>query len=139
MKLKGKALIRNILIIESIGIALLVLLVWSMEYFDMPFMFMGGEETPVNTVECIWESVLVLLVGATTIYITRKLLIRLEFLEGLLHICSFCKKIKVGDRWITLEEYIITETEAVFSHGFCPECGEKHYGEYYNRSLFNQQ
>jgi len=27
-----------------------------------------------------------------------------------------------------LEAYISTRTEAEFTHGFCPECNQKHYG-----------
>ncbi len=50
-------------------------------------------------------------------------------LEGLLPICSSCKKIRdKTDQWLDLEEYIETRTEATFSHGMCPECCDKYYG-----------
>ena len=47
-------------------------------------------------------------------------------LEGLLPICSYCKRIR--DRhsgWSQIEEYVSQRTEAQFSHGICPECAEK--------------
>jgi len=49
-------------------------------------------------------------------------------LEGLLPICCFCKSIRTqaGD-WEPLEAYISERSEAQFSHGFCPSCGEQHY------------
>jgi len=52
---------------------------------------------------------------------------RAEKLEGLLPICSYCKKIRdKHDAWLPLEAYIEDRSEAEFSHGICPECFEKH-------------
>lgn len=53
----------------------------------------------------------------------------MKVLRGLLPICAFCHKIRntEGD-WERLESYISNHTEANFTHGFCPECNEKHYG-----------
>ena len=44
-------------------------------------------------------------------------------LQGLLPICSYCKKIR-NDRnyWQQVEGYISDHSEAQFSHGICPEC-----------------
>jgi len=44
-------------------------------------------------------------------------------LQGLLPICSYCKKIR-DDRnyWQQVEGYISDHSEAQFSHGICPEC-----------------
>jgi sigma-B regulation protein RsbU (phosphoserine phosphatase) len=44
-------------------------------------------------------------------------------LEGLLPICSYCKKIR-NDRnyWQQVEGYICDHSAAQFSHGICPEC-----------------
>ncbi len=48
-------------------------------------------------------------------------------LEGLLPICSYCKKIKDDENaWQQMETYISKRTEANFSHGICPDCYEKH-------------
>lgn len=48
---------------------------------------------------------------------------RVKKLQGLLPICSYCKKIR-NDRnyWQQVEGYISDHTEAQFSHGICPEC-----------------
>lgn len=48
-------------------------------------------------------------------------------LEGLLPICSYCKRIRDdGDRWSSLEGFIEERSEAEFSHGICPDCYRKH-------------
>jgi hypothetical protein len=62
---------------------------------------------------------------------TRALAKRVKVLEGILPICSFCKKIRDDNNtWQPLEGYISNRSNAQFTHGFCPECGERHYGEY---------
>lgn len=48
-------------------------------------------------------------------------------LEGILPICSYCKKIRdERDDWKRLEEYIEDRSQAEFSHGICPECFARH-------------
>ena len=48
-------------------------------------------------------------------------------LEGLLPICSYCKRIRdEADTWSQVEEYVGRRTEAQFSHGICPTCYDRH-------------
>jgi phosphoserine phosphatase RsbU/P len=45
-------------------------------------------------------------------------------LEGLLPICSYCKKIKDGQGvWLPVEQYVGQRTETSFASEVCPECG----------------
>lgn len=44
-------------------------------------------------------------------------------LQGLLPICSYCKRIRNDHNyWEQLETYLSDHTEASFSHGICPSC-----------------
>jgi DNA-binding response OmpR family regulator len=53
-------------------------------------------------------------------------LARIKRLEGLITICMSCKKIRTESRaWQQLEQYIGEHSDAVFSHGLCPECFER--------------
>ena len=55
-------------------------------------------------------------------------LAEIKTLRGILPICSSCKKIRDDEGyWNQLETYIQEHSEAVFSHGLCPECGKKLY------------
>lgn len=57
-------------------------------------------------------------------------LARVKTLRGLLPICARCKKIRDDQGyWKQLEDYIENHSEALFSHGLCPECMETLYGE----------
>ena len=49
-------------------------------------------------------------------------------LTGMLPICASCKQIR-DDKgyWSAVESYIGKHTEAMFSHGLCPECEKKAY------------
>jgi len=44
-------------------------------------------------------------------------------LQGLIPICAHCKKIRDDQGyWNQMESYIQSRTEALFSHGICPDC-----------------
>ena len=44
-------------------------------------------------------------------------------LQGLLPICSYCKRIRNDQNyWEQLETYLSDHSEALFSHGICPSC-----------------
>ncbi|GJL62803.1 MAG: hypothetical protein NPIRA04_14570 [Nitrospirales bacterium] len=47
-------------------------------------------------------------------------------LQGLLPICSYCKKIRNDENyWQQVEEYLSHRIDIQFSHGVCPHCFEK--------------
>ncbi|MBF0117339.1 MAG: response regulator [Desulfobacterales bacterium] len=58
----------------------------------------------------------------------KEALANVKQLKGLLPICSNCKKIR-DDKgyWENLEKYITKHSNAMFTHGFCPECASKLY------------
>jgi len=59
----------------------------------------------------------------------RDALANIKRLQGMLPICTSCKKIR-DDKgyWNQLEAYIEEHSEAEFTHGFCPDCMKKLYG-----------
>jgi PAS domain S-box-containing protein len=60
----------------------------------------------------------------------RQALAEIKNLTGLLPICYECKKIR-DDKgyWSQVESYIQQHTNARFSHGLCPDCGQKALAE----------
>lgn len=58
----------------------------------------------------------------------------IKTLEGILPICSSCKKIRDGEGvWQSLERYIGDRSKAKFSHGICPECARKLYPDIFDK------
>jgi PAS domain-containing protein len=55
---------------------------------------------------------------------------KIKTLSGLIPICAGCKKIR-DDKgyWNQLEKYVEEHSDAVFSHGLCPECFPKYFPE----------
>jgi PAS domain S-box-containing protein len=56
---------------------------------------------------------------------------KVKLLSGFLPICASCKKIR-DDRgyWNQIESYITEHSNAVFSHGICPDCKKRLYPEF---------
>lgn len=61
-------------------------------------------------------------------------------LQGILPICVRCHNIR-NDRnaWERLEKYISEHTDARFSHGLCPSCLHKHYGDILGESRIEER
>ena len=64
---------------------------------------------------------------------------RVNTLESVLPICTYCKKIrkpktdwKNPNSWQPLESYITDRTASQFTHGICPNCMEKLHGTKYS-------
>ncbi|MFC1568833.1 hypothetical protein ACFL4L_01235 [bacterium] len=66
-------------------------------------------------------------------------LAELRQIRGLLPICMHCKNVRKDDGfWVKVEEYIEERSEAEFSHGICPACMKKHYGDYFTDEELNE-
>lgn len=59
---------------------------------------------------------------------------KVQMLEGILPICSSCKRIRDekqstadNEVWVPLEVFISARSEAEFTHGLCMECARKLY------------
>jgi PAS domain S-box-containing protein len=65
----------------------------------------------------------------------QEALSKVRTLSGLLPICASCKKIR-NDKgyWEQIELYIKDHSDASFTHGICPECGERLYPDFYKKS-----
>lgn len=61
----------------------------------------------------------------------QEALAQVRTLSGFLPICASCKKIRDDSGyWKQIEAYLCAHTDVTFSHGICPECAEKLYGDF---------
>jgi len=56
-------------------------------------------------------------------------LVRVQKLEGLMPICSNCRRIRIDSsenngrsKWVSIENYLYEESAVELSHGMCPDC-----------------
>ncbi|MFA6497803.1 MAG: hypothetical protein WC256_04775 [Desulfurivibrionaceae bacterium] len=62
----------------------------------------------------------------------KKAMQDVKVLSGFLPICASCKKIRDDTGyWRQIEEYISKHSDALFSHGICPDCCEKLYPDFH--------
>ncbi len=60
---------------------------------------------------------------------------KVKQLNGMLPICSSCKKIRNDTGyWENIENYISMHSEAEFSHGICPDCAKRLYPDLFTKS-----
>lgn len=58
----------------------------------------------------------------------EKALAEIKTLRGIIPICAHCKKVRDDSGfWEQVEVYIHNHSDAVFSHGLCPDCAHKLY------------
>ena len=107
-----------------IGFGLIIILIWVDEIFDIPHILFNAPATPLNLIESVIESMGISIFGIfTTLFICR-ILKRLKYVSGFLHVCAYCKKIKLDDTWIPIEEFMSKYSKIKLSHGICPECSK---------------
>jgi len=71
---------------------------------------------------------------AMQVHELRTALEHIKTLQGIIPICSFCKKIRDDQGyWSQVEAYLSRHSDARFSHGFCPDCMARHYPEIENK------
>ena len=85
---------------------------------------------PAPSQEIAYSLLSVLLgISSDTLAAVRKtaaLTTEINALSGLLPICAWCRKVRDDQGyWKQLESYVESRTEAVFSHGMCPDCMKK--------------
>lgn len=120
---------RAILLYEAIGFALVIGVIWADETLDLPYYLLGVPGT-LRWPEALLESGLVFLLGVLTLGLTYRDLARIRYLEGFLPVCSYCKKIRAGEHWIPIEQYVSDHSAAYFSHGLCPTCLRREFPEF---------
>ena len=110
---------KRIIIYELLGFGVVILSLWMNEFFYIPYHLFGGVKTPINWIESIIETGLVLVLCTFTTFFSWRFLKRIKYLEGFLRICTFCKRICVDNKWIPIDTYIQDHSETKLSHGLC--------------------
>jgi CHASE3 domain sensor protein len=60
----------------------------------------------------------------------QQALAEVKTLSGMIPICGWCKKVRAdAGYWQSVEQYVASRTDAIFSHGMCPDCSEKFKNE----------
>jgi hypothetical protein len=83
------------------------------------------------TLGVVGQAFLVLLAIVVAVLIFRSHASQVRTLQGLIPICSACKKVRDdAGFWASVEAYLASRTDATFTHGVCPECMTKLYPDF---------
>jgi hypothetical protein len=110
---------------ESFGFGFILLLCWLNKVVDLPHLLVGGEAHASKWRDSAIETVMILLVWAFVLSVTRRLVMRLHYLEDWLRVCAWCRKVSYAGKWMFLEEYFAEGFHVGTTHGVCPECLKK--------------
>jgi hypothetical protein len=128
----GRKAIRSIIAIEVIGFMLIAMLLWLDEILDFPHVLFGAPVTPINWVESLMESTMVLALGAIVIFFSFRLARHIGKLERLFPICVVCEKICMPGKdqsrqesWSAMDLFAIDHAGAGFTNALCPKCKAK--------------
>ena len=99
------------------------------EFWITPFTFLtAGVNTLIRIATFVGFAYLVNKVSVQKQQLEKEV----QTLQGILPICSFCKRIRnQAGTWEPLEAFIAKRSEAEFSHGMCPDCAKKNYPDFY--------
>ncbi len=114
--------------VAAAGTATTIVGLWSSPATLIPFGI--GALNRFAAIAAIWTMVHVARARRTAEGARAKLATEIKILQGLLPICTFCKSIRDrAGRWHRLESYLTSQSEAKFTHTYCPPCVEKHFPE----------
>jgi hypothetical protein len=115
------------LALEAIGFLLIVAIIWMDELFDLPHLMFGAARTPVRWGEGFIESLLSIAVGAAVVAITYRAFRRIEYLESLIVMCAWCRRVRSGNEWLSVEYFLERQHQSRTSHGICESCAQTIY------------
>lgn len=118
----------KVLLYEAVGFGVLLFLLWADELLDLPHRLFGVAPTPTNHGEVLFESAVVFVLAVAVLIATRRLLLRLRHLEGLMHVCASCHKVRDRDGWVPMEEYLRAHSDAELRHAYCMTCTLSDFG-----------
>jgi hypothetical protein len=132
----GGTMKEKLLSIQSLGFVVLIALSWFDECLGLRKLVLGDNPYISDFREAAFEMLFVLTVWFFVWRGTQRLIGRVKHLEGMLHICGWCHRVRQNGKWITLEEFVHHDLETKTSHGICVECIEREKARL-NNSEFN--
>ena len=117
-----RIVLRRILLLEATAFLAIVVIIWLDEVLDLPHLLFGAPPTPLRVGEGLLESILTLAVGIGVVLVTGRAFRRIEYLESLIVMCAWCRRVRDSGDWVTVELFLERQHHAQTSHGICEAC-----------------
>jgi hypothetical protein len=103
---------------ELVAFGILLATIWVASLLELT----EGTDAPFQWADPLLETGVLLVVALPTLYLTRRLVKRLHYLEGFLRLCAWCHKVEVNGQWLSIEEFLNLRLSTRTSHGICESC-----------------
>lgn len=110
---------------HGLGFVTIVMVLWADKLFQIGQHLGVSDENTESYLEVSAKSGVVVLLWMFSAYKIYLIVSRLSYLESFLHVCAWCRKIEVKNKWLTVEQHFAQQTGGKASHGICPECASK--------------
>ena len=120
--MKQTMLTKTVITVEVTGFCLVTLFLWLNELLDLPHTLFGSPPTPVNWIESLFETAMLLFLGIYVVSITCFFLESSRAGRQGPLFCRGCKKINIGDEWICFSDYVQSPEHQTGPECLCPGC-----------------
>jgi hypothetical protein len=115
-------MLQRMLALEATAFLAVVAIIWLDESLDLPRRLFHAPATPFRLGEALLESCLVVALGIAVVFVTSRAFRRIEYLESLVVMCAWCRRVREGSDWLSVETFLERQHHAHTSHGICEEC-----------------
>ena len=108
----------RVVLYELVAFAILLVTIWVASLIEQ------AESTgrSFEWADPLLETGVLVVVALPTLFLTRRLVRRLHYLEGFLRLCAWCHKVEVNGQWLSIEEFLNLRLSTRTSHGICESC-----------------
>lgn len=117
-----RVVFQRMLLLEAAAFLLVATILWLDELLDLPHLLFGASPEPARLAECAFESSLTILLGAAVVAITARAFRRILYLESLVVMCAWCRRVRAGTEWLSVEEFLVRQHDEQTTHGICSTC-----------------
>ncbi len=115
---------KRILLYQNVGFLTIIIVSWLDELIGLPTLIMGTEHAHIWS-EAVLETIVVILIWIPVHMMTKAVLKRVFYLERLVKMCAWCRRIEFNGNWYTQEEFYKHGFKTMVTHGICQDCLDK--------------
>jgi hypothetical protein len=125
----------KVLMYQSVGFLAIAALTWINECTNLHTLIFGNHPYISDFRESALEMLFILAVWFIVYRCTRRLFSHMRYLEGMMRVCSWCRRVGCNGHWMPLEEFFEKRLHATTSHSICEECLEEQQLEFEKLSV----
>lgn len=120
--MKKNLRLTRILLYQHFGFLAIITICWLNELLKLPSLIFSNHPFTFVFRKSTLDMLLVLAIWLLVSGVTRRMLERLQYLEGFLRMCSWCRRMHYHGQWMPLEEFMRQSFDTPTTHGICPDC-----------------